>query len=121
SWISAGAAANKLVLGIPLFGKKWTLLDENENGIGAPVVSYDGVVPYNKIPRVERGTYDSSTISQYLADETSWFGYDGTRSIKEKIQYAKRKNLIGGYFLYALGNEDQNHTLSQAASTAWDN
>ncbi|PON81276.1 1,4-alpha-glucan-branching enzyme, partial [Trema orientale] len=74
SWTNAGVTANKLILGIPLFGKKWTLLDENKNGIGAPVVSYDGVVPYNNIPGADSGTYDSSTISQYLADGTSWFG-----------------------------------------------
>ncbi|PON44510.1 1,4-alpha-glucan-branching enzyme [Trema orientale] len=122
SWSNAGVPANKLVMGIPFFGKKWTLLDENDNGIGAPVVSYDGVVPYNQIPGASNGTYDSSTISQYLAYETSWYGYDGKHSITEKIHTAKRGNLVGGYFVYALGDEDsQGHTLSKAASDAWDN
>jgi GH18 family chitinase len=37
AWIARGLSANKLVLGLPLFGYMWTLKNSQKNGIGAPV------------------------------------------------------------------------------------
>ncbi|PON52383.1 1,4-alpha-glucan-branching enzyme [Parasponia andersonii] len=39
SWNNAGVPASKLVLGIPLFGKKWTSLNEYDNGIAGIFLS----------------------------------------------------------------------------------
>jgi chitinase len=36
-WLNAGVSASKLLLGIPLFGRSYTLANPENNGVGAPV------------------------------------------------------------------------------------
>ncbi|PON57301.1 1,4-alpha-glucan-branching enzyme [Trema orientale] len=119
SWTEAGVGVTKLAMGIPLFGNKWLLADIGDNGIGAPVAGYNGQVPYSQINGANNGTFDPVTRSQYVAEGTTWYGYEGAQSIADKISHAKQNNLVGGYFLYPLGYEDSGHTLSRAASDAW--
>ncbi|KAK7835803.1 class v chitinase [Quercus suber] len=38
SWIRAGVPGNKLVMGLPLYGKSWKLKDPKLHGVGAPAV-----------------------------------------------------------------------------------
>lgn len=114
SWtkVAGGIPADKLIMGIPLYGQKWTLANPDDMGIGAPIVSFNGAVPFKDIPSKTNATYDNITMSEYVADGTSWFGFDGKHSIKEKVQYARGQKL-GGYFLYPLGDDDVYHTLSE--------
>lgn len=37
AWLNAGASPSKLVVGIGLYGRTFTLSDVNRNGIGAPI------------------------------------------------------------------------------------
>ena len=38
SWIKAGVQPEKLVMGLPLYGRTWQLKSSSDNGIGAPAV-----------------------------------------------------------------------------------
>ena len=38
-WLQGGAPADKLVIGLALYGKAFELEDPNDNGMGAPVKS----------------------------------------------------------------------------------
>lgn len=53
SWISAGVPRNKMVMGIPLYGKSWTLKDPNVHGVGAPAVAVgpgdNGILTYVQV------------------------------------------------------------------------
>ncbi|KAJ6330710.1 hypothetical protein OIU76_009332 [Salix suchowensis] len=53
TWIQAGVAANKIVLGFPFYGWAWTLANANNNGFFAPTVgpaiSEDGDIGYAEI------------------------------------------------------------------------
>jgi chitinase len=35
-WIKSGFPARKIVLGLPIYGRSFTLKDPKQNGIGAP-------------------------------------------------------------------------------------
>ncbi|KAF2317077.1 hypothetical protein GH714_011574 [Hevea brasiliensis] len=119
SWIEAGVPAEKLVMGLPLYGRTWQLLDPEVHGIGAPAVGVgpgeDGFMPYidiidfnsaNAAPEV----YDDGTVSTYSYSGTSWIGYDGVKSIREKVKFANDQGLAG-YFIWSLGY-DNNWNLS---------
>ena len=120
SWIEAGVPPEKLVMGLPLYGRTWELKDQNKHGIGDPAVGTgpgDGIMAYTNIVdfNSEKGAtvvYDEETVSTYSYAGTNWIGYDGPISTENKVKFAWEQGL-GGYFLWALG-DDKNWTLSKA-------
>ncbi|CAN1151017.1 Class V chitinase CHIT5 [Linum perenne] len=125
SWMDAGVSGRKLVLGLPLYGRTWTLEDPFENRIGSKAVAAgpgDGVLGYDDV-RVwneeNKATvvYDGETVSYYSFANGSWVGYDDTMSIDLKIRFAQSKGL-GGYFFWALG-QDRTSAIPKIASNVW--
>ncbi|KAI3973714.1 hypothetical protein MKX01_031134 [Papaver californicum] len=131
-WIESGMPPEKLVMGLPLYGRTWKLKDQNDNGIGAAAVDtgpedtkydqgymlYYNVVTFND-NRNATEVYDEETESYYSYSGTDWISYDGEKSIQAKVKYAKDHHL-GGYFFWAIGQDSRN-SLITAASTAWRN
>ncbi|XP_059635884.1 class V chitinase CHIT5a-like [Cornus florida] len=121
SWIKNGVAPEKLVMGLPMYGRTWKLKDPNEHGIGAPAVGagpgfqgvmvYSDIVDYN-LANSATVVYDEGTVSTYAYAGTDWIGYDGEISISNKVRFASAQGL-GGYFFWAVGY-DKNWTLSRA-------
>ncbi|KAJ8617495.1 hypothetical protein MRB53_013681 [Persea americana] len=113
----------KLVLGMPLYGYTWKLLDAANHGIGAPadgkasgegIDSDDGSITYNQILEFITRTgasseYDGSRVTNYCYSGTTWIG--------AKVSYAKGKGLLG-YFVSSVSG-DSNWVLSSRASQAW--
>lgn len=63
SWIQAGVPPQKLVMGLPLYGRTWKLQDPSINGIGAPTVgvgSNNGTMAYLEI--LEFNNKTSATV-----------------------------------------------------------
>ncbi|XP_031280329.1 class V chitinase CHIT5a-like [Pistacia vera] len=127
AWPMAGVLPEKIVMGLPMYGRTWKLKDPEEHGIGAPAVGVgpgtQGVMSYKEIKEFNEGNdttmvYDNATVSQYSYKGTDWIGYDGPSSIDDKIEYAKRNELLG-YFFWVLGY-DSDWELSLAASNAWE-
>ncbi|KAM6555095.1 hypothetical protein CsatB_015857 [Cannabis sativa] len=116
SWINtSGFSTYKLVMGIPLYGNKWILADENDSSIGAPTIAYSGPIAYKDIPDPEGGIYDKDvTKCMYKADKNTWYGYEASQSVNKKVEYAKKH--LGGYFLYAIGDDDDGQTMCIAAA-----
>lgn len=118
SWIQSGVPPEKIVLGLPLYGKTWNLRDPNVNGIGGPAVGVgpgDGILSYNQIVEFnshndEAVVFHGKTVSFYSFAGDSWIGYDDATSIRMKVQYAWSMGL-GGYFFWALG-QDRDWALS---------
>ncbi|KAI3801748.1 hypothetical protein L1987_29862 [Smallanthus sonchifolius] len=126
SWIKAKIHREKLVMGLPLYGRTWKLKDPSLYGIGAPAVAIGpgikGAMLYAKVQEFNnqnnaKVVYDKPTVSYYSVAGTSWIGYDDVKSIKLKIKYAQSLN-IGGYFFWAI-NADQEWKISRQASETW--
>ncbi|KAK1276781.1 hypothetical protein QJS04_geneDACA003805 [Acorus gramineus] len=117
SWTSSGVPRQKVVMGLPAYGRSWKLKDAAEHGIGAPAVGVgpgdDGVLKYTEIEGLEGWTevYDMGTGSAYAYKGTGWVGYDDRRSVAQKVRYAEDEGL-GGYFFWTVG-QDLNWTLSR--------
>jgi chitinase len=120
AWIQAGVAANKLVLGLPFYGRGWCLVNANNHGIFAPAngaasdgLGYGGIkdfITQNSITAV----FNSTIVTDYCYAGTTWIGYDDTQSISTKVTYAKGKGLLG-YFAWHVG-ADKSFALSQTGS-----
>ncbi|OIV97253.1 hypothetical protein TanjilG_10787 [Lupinus angustifolius] len=123
-WIRAGLNPNKMVMGLPLYGKKWVLRDSNINGIGAPatgIYGVDGTKAFFQIEEFNKETnatvvYDMDTISMYSYSNTSWIGYDDPFTVTIKVGFAQALGLRG-YFFWAVGYD--NDIITRQAWKAW--
>ncbi|XP_078035246.1 chitinase-3-like protein 1 isoform X1 [Augochlora pura] len=108
-WLSQGAPADKLVLGIPSYGRTFTLANPSNNGIGAPAsgpgaagpyTREAGMLGYNEIcESLRKGGWDVRREPQqrvpYIVKGNQWIGYDDVESVREKCIYANNQGLAG--------------------------
>ncbi|XP_055374480.1 chitinase-3-like protein 1 [Condylostylus longicornis] len=120
-WLKQGAPPHKIVLGVPLYGRTFTLSNTNENkpgapfngpGLAGPYTKQGGFLGYNEICenfKAEQWTQVWETAQQvpYAFNGNQWVGYDNVESIELKAQYAKKHNL-GGVMVWSLETDDFN-------------
>nr|AUM84820.1 chitinase-like protein 9 [Lutzomyia longipalpis] len=119
AWIGAGADPARIVLGIPLYGKSFTLASSATNGLGARTTGPGPIGPYTQDPgtlnyieiceKQQQGgwttVWDNDQKVPYTYKGTEWIGYDNVESVKIKVDYAKSYNL-GGVMIYSLEQDD---------------
>lgn len=119
SWIQVGVPPEKLVMGLPLYGRTWRLKDPTVHGIGAPalgvgpgagILTYSQIVDFNTV-NCSTVKFDDETVAYYSYAGDSWIGYDDVKSVKRKVRFAKSRGLAG-YFFWALG-QDKNWTIAR--------
>ncbi|KAB5514545.1 hypothetical protein DKX38_028451 [Salix brachista] len=90
SWVLAGVPANKVAMGLSLYGRTWKLKDPKVNGIGAPATALGpgdkGILIFSEVEKFNRNNgatvvYDAKTVSTYSHAGTSWIGYDDRTAI----------------------------------------
>lgn len=127
SWIRGGVAPEKIVMGMPLYGKSWKLQDPNVHGIGAPNVgpgpgvdggmAYFQVVDFNK-QMGAKVVYDKETGSVYSYSGSTWIGYDDPFTVSVKVGFAQALKLRG-YFFWVAGLDTLDWKIATQASKAW--
>jgi|UniRef100_A0A2N9FKT8 chitinase len=119
SWIKAGVQPEKLVMGLPLYGRTWQLKSSSDNGIGAPAVGTgpgnNGIMIYTDIEDFNVANdaavvFTAQTASTYSHAGTNWIGYDGPQSIEKKVEFARPKALVAISF-GPLGTTRTGHFL----------
>ncbi|UJR33016.1 hypothetical protein I4U23_020476 [Adineta vaga] len=125
-WLSNGCSAEKLNLGLALYGRSFTLMDDSDSvsigtetigsGIAGPFTKENGTLAYFEICqklRVYNWTrvFDTEAQAPYAysplsnPSEKQWVGYDDLKSVTIKVLYAKTMNL-GGIMLWSLDQDD---------------
>jgi len=118
-YIDLGAPTNKIVLGMPLYGRGFTLEDKDNNGLycpakdGIPKGPYTrqiGIWGFQEIQQAFHGdikanlpdavgqwtsVVDDCYKAPYAFNGPYWIGYDDVESISHKVQYANFLNLAG--------------------------
>ncbi|XP_014210861.1 chitinase-3-like protein 1 [Copidosoma floridanum] len=118
-WISSGAPREKIVLGIPAYGRTFTLDDSGNNKIGAPARQGGNAGPYSQqTGHLNYNEFCESNMKEkwkihfnkeqrvpYAVKGNQWIGYDDDRSITEKAEYVNKLGL-GGAMIWSIEADD---------------
>ena len=129
AYLKAGVPAQKLVLGVPSYGRGWTGVPSKAHGLyqtstgAAPspagdTLATDGVATYRTLATFPSNGYtvyhDFLSFADWMyapASQTFWT-YDDVDTVAVKMAYAKlRAGGLGGAFEWALKDDDANATL----------
>ncbi len=109
SWINAGFPKEKIVMGVPFFGKQYNMVNLSANGLyqtykGGSSISYADIVSkYLNKPGVIK-YYHSESMVPWLYDGMTFISYENEESIEHKAEYIKSKGL-GGVMIWELSND----------------
>ncbi|XP_015915003.1 endochitinase [Parasteatoda tepidariorum] len=123
-WVSMGAPKNKLVVGVPFYGRTYTLGSKDNTELRAgikkwvgggepgPYTNASGFLAYYEIcPHVNSGEwtkkYDDIGKCPYAYHDDQWIGYEDEDSIGIKMDYI-RKEGYGGAMIWAIDMDDYN-------------
>ncbi|RNA43942.1 acidic mammalian chitinase-like [Brachionus plicatilis] len=114
-YIQLGFSAEKINLGLATYGRSFTLSDPNQNSVGSQIsgpgiaqtfTREDGYSAYYEIcSKSWTKAYDSQSKVPYMYSGNQWISYDDSDSLKQKVEYAKFKNL-GGIMFWAIDLDD---------------
>ncbi|HWE36082.1 MAG TPA: glycoside hydrolase family 18 protein, partial [Isosphaeraceae bacterium] len=121
-YVEAGVPRDKLVVGVPFYGKGWVVADTKDDGLNQPPAKnppkgfspgFD--VAYRDIPAKLPGAsrhWSAKAKAPYLFDPARkiFFGYDDPESLRLKAEYAREHNL-GGLMIWELSQDDREGTL----------
>nr|KAG5713385.1 hypothetical protein BaRGS_024933 [Batillaria attramentaria] len=117
-WVEKGAPADKINVGMGLYGRSFTLASESNFDLGDPApragqagqfTREAGFIAYYEVCDLKnRGgqiEYSNEQKVPYIHLGTQWVGYDNPESLREKVRYVKQ-NHFGGVMVWALPLDD---------------
>ncbi|MCR8667592.1 glycoside hydrolase family 18 protein [Aestuariibaculum sp. M13] len=113
--LKAGVPANKLVMGIPFYGRMWEKVNPQNNGLYQSAKSTGMIVPYwDIVEKIKSGhfkeLYDESAKASYLwnAKDSVFISWETPKDIETKVQFIKENGLGGAMFWeYSLDNNQE--------------
>ncbi|XP_032295580.1 uncharacterized protein Cht6 isoform X3 [Drosophila virilis] len=126
-YLKAGADRDKLVLGIPTYGRSYTLINEESTELGAPsegpgeqgdATREKGYLAYYEIcqtlkedPEWTVVQPNENVMGPYAYRRNQWVGYDDEAIVRKKAEYVVAHGL-GGIMFWAIDNDDFRGTCS---------
>ncbi|CAG2169598.1 unnamed protein product, partial [Oppiella nova] len=119
-WLGLGVDANKLVMGLPLYGRSFKLVNPSEHGLQAPAEGKGGdegpytrqvgILGYLEIcDNLKTGQWtvyrDATQKIPYAVKGNQWIGYDDRTSLSEKVAFLKSRGL-GGVCIWSIDTDD---------------
>ncbi|XP_033244386.1 mucin-5AC isoform X12 [Drosophila miranda] len=120
-YLKAGADRDKLVLGIPTYGRSYTLINEESTELGAPsegpgeqgdATREKGYLAYYEICQTLKDDPEwtvvqpnANVMGPYAYRRNQWVGYDDEAMVRKKAEYVVAHGL-GGIMFWAIDNDD---------------
>lgn len=99
-----GVPAEKLVLGVPFYGRMWKGVLPKDNGLFQPGIFKMGL-PYVQVFALSKNSsyqrlWDEKAQAPYLysANDSTWITYEDPESLKSKVGFIREKGLAGVMF-----------------------
>ncbi len=112
--IEAGVPANKLIMGIPFYGRQWDKVTPGNDGLYQSAMSTGVIVPYwDIVDKLKSGKYeklyDESAKSSYLWNKTDsiFISWETPKELRLKTEFIKEKGLGGAMFWEYSLDKDQ--------------
>ncbi|ETN94322.1 chitinase [Zhouia amylolytica AD3] len=113
--LKAGVPSNKLIMGIPFYGRQWEKVTPKNNGLYQSAMSTGVIVSYNDIvEKLKSGKYkklyDESAKAAYLWNEEDsvFISWETSKEVEMKAKYIKDNGLGGAMFWeYSLDKEQE--------------
>ena len=117
-----GAPKSKLIIGIPFYGRSFTLSDKNNHGLHSYIKRWDppnngggdpgkytnasGLLAYYEIC-AQQWTHEFDDVGKcpYAYRDLQWVGYDDEKSIGIKMDWIKKEG-FGGGMVWAIDMDD---------------
>jgi chitinase len=130
-YLAAGVPPEKLVLGVPFYGRAWAGVKDNNHGLGQPHLdkpprppggggfSYRAIVAnYINSKSAKRHWHDRAQVP-WLYDPSAQLmvSYDDPQSLRAKAKYARDKKLAG-VMIWELSEDDDRSSLLNALRDA---
>ncbi|XP_037094087.1 probable chitinase 10 [Pollicipes pollicipes] len=107
-WMSMGAPKHKIVVGMPTYGRSFTLANPGNNKVNAPArgggsagryTKEEGFLAYYEICEKLHGganyIWDDEMSVPYMIDGNQWVGFDDERAIRLKMNFIQDMDLAG--------------------------
>ncbi|MEV5880777.1 glycosyl hydrolase family 18 protein [Streptomyces sp. NPDC052101] len=136
AWVKAGAPKNKIVLGIPFYGRGWEgvqsdakggLFQQAKGAVPTPKAKYEaGVNEYRDLAGLVSSGYtlhrDDANAVAWLHSPTEriFWTFDDPTAVYKKAQFAKSKGLAGAMSYSLDGDEKTTGILSKYIRAALD-
>ncbi|GBP51561.1 Probable chitinase 2 [Eumeta japonica] len=118
-WLSQGCPPEKLVLGLPLYGRTFTLASADTYGVRAssvgarlsgPYTLTNGFLGYNEFcVKLQSESwnvfYDKEAKVPYAVQNRNWVSYDNDNSLTEKVKYGMNLDLAGA-MVWSIETDD---------------
>ncbi|XP_032594794.1 probable chitinase 10 [Drosophila grimshawi] len=117
-WVKMGAPKEKLVIGMPTYGRSFTLANTDKHGPNAPATGggregvytkESGFLAYYEICEMLLNgavyVWDEEMKVPYMVDGDQWVGFDDERAIRNKMQWIKT-NGYGGAMVWTVDMDD---------------
>ncbi len=119
-YLTRGAPARKIVVGVPAYGQGWTGVTGGRNGLygtatgPAPGTFAAGSEDYKILVNKPGKRYrDLLTGSVWLYDGNEFWSYDDPASLLQKAAYIRLKGL-GGSMMWSIDQDDTKASLTSA-------
>jgi len=117
-YLDMGVPPAKIVVGVPFYGRGWTGVVEERNGLYQPAVGPvevdDGYASFHILNEfTEKGYtrfWDEEAQAAWLFNGETFWTYEDEESINKKMDYVRSRNLSGVMF-WSLDGDDQDATL----------
>jgi len=119
---NAGVPAEKLVLGVPFYGKSWIQVPNQDHGLYQPgSESPNTYLPYSSLTSLQSNGFvrywDAQASAPYLynPDTQTFISYEDPESLKKKCEYVLDQKLAGVMFWEYSG--DPSNSLLDSINT----
>ncbi|XP_056647983.1 acidic mammalian chitinase-like [Diorhabda sublineata] len=118
TWLNLGSVPEKINLGIVFYSRTFTLADNRNTSLYAPIkgpgkagpyTNQEGYLGYHEICEfhLNSSTYvwDEEQLVPHIYWDDQWAGFEDPRSLTEKVKYAI-DNDLGGVMIWSLDYDD---------------